>query len=107
MTLTNVLVFYFCSALGRKAKLETYANLHPIQLLVPAEKVALQKVSALDTYCENRKTVHAQVTVNADGRLRLLIRLEPPFRSKFASVWSPHVLVAANGEIGFRSCISY
>jgi hypothetical protein len=77
--------------------LETYANLHPIQLLVPPEKVTLRQGTLAHGTGGRPKAHYAQVAVNPDGRLSLLVHLEPPFRSEFISVWSPCALVPKVG----------
>ena len=64
-----------------------------MQPLGPLEKVALYyrsqpKVRAVDVPIR-----YEQVAVNPERRIRLLVHVEPSFRSEFISVWSPQVLI--------------
>ena len=87
-----------------KKTVETHANLHPMQLLAPPEKLRLYR--RVTTYGTSMKVIEAsysQAVVDSNGRLRLVPHVEPSLRSKFISVWSPKFLASAKRCTSFRS----
>jgi len=68
-----------------------YANLHPMQLLCPPEKVALCS-GRLSIWCENHTTT-LQISVYPKCRFRFFIHLKPTFRSEYISIGTPYVTV--------------
>lgn len=69
-----------------------------MQLLGPPENVALHQIISTFGTAVEVEIRYEQVTVDPKGRIRLLVDLEPSFRSEFISVLSPYVLVPANGK---------
>ena len=74
----------------------THANLHPMQLLVPPEKLMLyRRVPTYETSVNVVEASYSQVMVDAKGRLRFFPHVQPSLRSKFIGIWSPKLLVSA------------